>query len=411
MPIFAYKAIDPTTLRCNEGRLEAPNMRAAKDQLRESGQLPQLIEEQVDSGSDVMKAIPLIGPMLASQVGLKALSFFTIQLATLLDAGIPLIESLLLLEQQTSNKALSKILYKVRTDIIGGDSFSGSLGRFPDTFNSLYLSMIQAGELSGSLDRICRRLAELQEKLMSLKNKLFLASVYPVVSLVLILGIVEAVLIFLVPQFAGFYSDRGAELFWGTQMLVHASNFSINFWWAGLLAGGILLGWLHLWRTSFGKDTADRLWLKVPIIGDISRKIFTSQFIRTMATLLAAGVPITEAITTAGNTVDNNTVRAAFANAREHLLVGTSLSKPLEDSKLFPVMVTRMIGIGEETGNLETMMLKAADFLDVEVDMAIDTFTKMIEPFMIVTVGMLLTFMLLGLYIPLFDLSSVMSGG
>jgi type IV pilus assembly protein PilC len=246
---------------------------------------------------------------------------------------------------------------------------------------------------------------------MSLKNKLFLASVYPVVSLVLILGIVEAVLIFLVPQFAGFYSDRGAELFWGTQMLVHASNFSINFWWAGLLAGGILLGWLHLWRTSFGKDTADRLWLKVPIIGDISRKIFTSQFIRTMATLLAAGVPITEAITTAGNTVDNNTVRAAFANAREHLLVGTSLSKPLEDSKLFPVMVTRMIGIGEETGNLETMMLKAADFLDVEVDMAIDTFTKMIEPFMIVTVGMLLTFMLLGLYIPLFDLSSVMSGG
>lgn len=410
MPVFTYKAIDPASMRVSEGKLEAANLRQAKEAIRETGLLPQTLDEQVESSMIALRAIPLVGDLIAGQVTLKTLYFFTVQLATLLDAGIPLIEALFLLEQQTSNSRLKEILHKVRSEVIAGDSFSATLKRFPTVFNVLYVSMIEAGELSGNLDAICTKLSELQEKLMKLRQKITVASIYPVVSLVLILLIVEGLLIFIVPQFASLYASKGAQLPMITQVLLSASDFSIHFWWAGLIGMGILIGWFQIFRSSFGKTTCDRLWIKIPVVGTISKKVYTSQFIRTMATLLSAGVPITEGIMTAGNTVDNDAIRAAFRQAREHLLMGASLSRPLEETRLFPLMVTRMIGIGEETGSMEKMLNKAADFLDIEVDMAIETFTKMIEPIMIVIVGILLLGMLLGLYIPLFDLSSVIAG-
>jgi type IV pilus assembly protein PilC len=410
MPVFIYKAVDPATMKSVEGKIEAGTVRQAKEAIRETGLMPQSLQEQAESSMNALHAIPFVGQFLVGQVTLKALYFFTVQLATLLDAGIPLIEALFLLEQQSSNNRLKEILHTVRAQIIAGDSFSDTLRRYPSVFNVLYVSMIQAGEVSGDLDNISRHLSELMEKLMKLRQKIAVASIYPVVSLVLILVIVEGLLLFVVPQFASLYASKGAKLPEITQFLLAASDFSIHFWWAALIGFGILVGWFQLYRSTFGKTTCDTLWIKIPVVGTISRKVYTSQFIRTMATLLSAGVPITEAILTAGNTVDNDAIRVAFRQAREHLLMGATLSRPLEETKLFPMMVTRMIGIGEETGSMEKMLNKAADFLDIEVDMAIETFTKLIEPVMIVIVGTLLLGMLLGLYIPLFDLSSVIAG-
>lgn len=390
--------------------MEAPTLRAAKESIREQGQLPQLLEEQVESSNSVLQAVPVVGSLFMGRVSLKTLYFFTMQLATLLNAGIPLIEALYLLEQQSSSKRLQQIVNQVRTDVIAGDSFSASIKRYPVVFNVLFVSMIEAGEVSGNLESICFRLAALQEQLMSLRRKVITASIYPVVSLVIIVAIVLGLLIFIVPQFASLYESKGAALPLITQFLLAASDFCINFWWAGVIAFGVLLGWFQVFRTTFGKAIVDKVVLKIPVFGTILKKIYTSQFVRTMATLLGAGVPITQAIQNAGNTVDNVVILQAFATAKDALLQGKTLSRPLEETQLFPLMVTRMISIGEETGSLENMMGKAADFLDIEVDMAIETFTKLIEPAMIVIVGVILLVMLLGLYLPLFDLSSVIAG-
>jgi type IV pilus assembly protein PilC len=411
MPVYTYAVIDPTTSKTMSGVIEADSPRQAKEQLREMGNIPIELEED-KSALNVETALanlPLVGGLFRSTIGLKDLNIFTQQLYTLLDAGLPLIEALFLLEQQTPNRRLRQVLRQVRDDIIAGDSFSSALSRFSSEFSVLYLSMIKAGETSGDMDRMCQRLAELLEKYMTLNSKVKGALVYPIFAILVIVGVVVLIMLVVVPQFQTMFSGAGSELPLPTVVLIACSDFFQKYWWAlavSLLSAGC---WLHMFSKGKGKPVVDQWVLTIPLLGGVIRKVYISRFIRTLSTVFSAGVPLTEGIRTASDTVDNAVLHNSFTSARDSILIGGSMAKPLEKTGQFPLMVVKMMAIGEETGSLETMMGKAADFLDLEVDASIEAMTKLIEPIMIIVLGGVLLGVALALYLPLFDLHKVIA--
>ncbi len=409
MPVYTYAALEPGSSKVLEGKLEARNLREAKEIIRAQGQIPTRLEEEA-AGIDMdsfLARIPILNAL--NNPGLKDLAIFTQQLYTLLDAGIPLIEGLYLLEQSSENGTLKKCLKQIRSDVIAGDSFSAAISRYPHIFSRLYINMVRAGEVSGNLDDICSRLAMLLEKEMIVTGKVKGAMVVPVVTALIIGGITIGLLMFVVPQFQGMFSSAGADLPLPTQILVMASDFLLAFWWAaGLVCIGLGI-WFNIFRQStMGKPLVDQWMLTLPVMGDLLNKSYSSSFVRTLGTLQASGVSLTEAIGTAAGTVDNYVVRVTLDRARESILIGGSLAKPLEQSNVFPFMVVKMVAIGEETGNLEKMLNKASVFLDREVDEAIDQMTSLIQPVMTVILGGVLMFILLGLYLPIFDMHKIM---
>lgn len=412
MAVFVYTAIDPSTSKTVDGKLEAQNLREAKEILRNQGQIPTKIEQDEQGGNveDIMQRLPVLGALFSPQVGGKEICLMTQQMSTLLNAGIPLIEGLFLLEQQTQNKALRQILKKVRSDVIAGDSFSSAISRYPKQFSRLYTSMVRSGEVSGEMENVCLRLAELMEKNMALQAKIQGAMVYPAFTVLVIIGVIIVIMIVVVPQFQTLFSSNGHELPLPTQILVLCSQFTLSFWWAMLLGGGTFFFWFNVFRQGKGKPLVDQWLLTIPLIGDLFRKVYVSRFIRTLASTVGAGIALVEALVTAAATVDNYVLKAAFDKARESILQGGTLAKPLEMTNSFPVMVVKMIAIAEETGRMEEMLNKSADYLDVEVDRAVDTLTTLIEPIMIVVLGGLLLGVALALYIPLFDMSKVVGG-
>jgi type II secretory pathway component PulF len=354
MPVYQYIAIDPSSNKTSEGTVEAKNPREAKDMLREQGNIPiELTEDKSALSVDqAFSQIPLIGKLFQQKIGLKDLNIFTQQLYTLLDAGLPMIEALFLLEQQTSNRRLRFVLRAVRDDIIAGDAFSNALARFPDEFSRLYVSMIRAGETSGDMDRICYRLAILLEKYMALNAKITGALIYPIFAILVIVGVVVLIMIVVVPQFQQLFAGAGDALPLPTVVLIACSDYFQKYWWAmavGVTAFGF---WLQMFRTGKGKPIVDQWYLTIPLLGDVVRKVYISRFVRTLCTVFSAGVPLTEGIRTASDTVDNAVLRNSFQSARDSILVGGSMSKPLEKTNQFPLMVVKMMAIGEETGNL-----------------------------------------------------------
>lgn len=412
MAVFIYSAIDPSNNKTIDGKIEAQNLREAKEILRNQGQIPTRLEqdEQGMSVEEIIQKLPVIGALFAPRVGMKEVSLMTQQLATLLNAGIPLIEGLFLLEQQSENKALKEILKKVRTDVIAGDSFSSAISRFPKQFPKLYVNMIRSGEVSGEMEMVCNRLAMLMDKTMALQSKIQGAMVYPAFTVLVIVAVIVVIMVVVVPQFQKLFEGNGAELPLPTQILVNCSEFTMSFWWAILLACGTFFFWFNLFRLGKGKALVDQWLLTIPLIGDLFRKVYVSRFVRTLASTVGSGISLIEALVTAAATVDNYVLRIAFDRARESLLQGGTLAKPLEQTGAFPIMVVKMIGIAEETGRMEEMLNKSADYLDVEVDRAVETLTTMIEPIMIIVLGGLLLGVALALYIPLFDMSKVVAG-
>jgi type IV pilus assembly protein PilC len=412
MAVFIYSAIDPTTSKTVEGKVEALNLREAKDILRSQGHIPTKIEQDEQSADlgEVLQKVPLLGDLLGPRVGQKEICLMTQQMSTLLNAGIPLIEGLFLLEQQSENKALKEILKKVRADVIAGDSFSAAITRYPKQFSRLYVNMIRSGEVSGELETVCSRLAFLMEKTMTLQATIQGALVYPAFTVLVIVAVIVVIMVVVVPQFQTMFSNFGAELPLPTRILIDASNFTLNFWWAILVAGGTFFFWFNMFRLGKGKPLVDQWLLTIPLIGTLFRKVYVSRFVRTLASTVGAGIALVEALVTASATVDNYVLRAAFDKAKESILQGGTLARPLEQTNAFPIMVVKMIAIAEETGRMEEMLNKSADYLDVEVDRAVDTLTTMIEPIMIIVLGGLLLGVALALYIPLFDMSNIVAG-
>jgi len=412
MPVYLYTALDSHSSKSLEGRLEADNFRAAKEMIRNQGQIPIRLElERQDiSFGGILDRIPVLRDLKNRPAGMKELNLITQQLYTLINAGIPLIESLFLLEQQTEHRILKATLRKVRADVIAGDSFSDALAKFPQQFPKLYVNMMRSGELSGELETVCSRLCFLLEKTMALQAKIQGAMVYPAVTILVIIGVILLIMIAVVPQFQGLFSSFNKALPLPTEILILCSHFVLSFWWAMLIAVASSAFWFNTFRLGKGKELVDQWVLTIPVLGDLLRKVYVSRFIRTLATVIGAGVSLTEGLVTAAATVDNLVLHVAFDKARESLLQGGTLARPLEQTHTMPIMVVKMIAIAEETGRMEEMLNKAADFLDIEVDRAVATLTTLIEPLMIVVLGSILLGVALALYIPLFNMSNVING-
>jgi type IV pilus assembly protein PilC len=281
------------------------------------------------------------------------------------------------------------------------------LGKYPKHFSRLYISMIRSGEVSGDLDLMCLRLSALLEKMMALQGKVQGALVYPAFTVLVVIGVVIIIMLVVVPQFQNMFMSAGRELPLPTQILIATSQFTQAFWWAMLIAAGTLFFWFEVFRRDKGKPLVDQWILTIPLIGDVMRKVYVSRFVRTLGTVVGSGVSLTEALVTSAATVDNYVLKAAFDKAKESLIQGGTLSRPLEKTGAFPIMVVKMIAIAEETGQMEEMLSKSADFLDMEVDRAVETMTTLIEPIMIIVLGGIILGVALALYIPLFEMHKV----
>ena len=330
---------------------------------------------------------------------------FTRQLATMIGAGIPMLESLEILKEQAESKQFSMLLDLVIGDVRSGQDFSSSLDKFPKVFTNVYVSMVRAGEASGQIDEILVRLADYLEASQRLRREIKSAMTYPVVSLVMIFGITSYLMIGIVPKFKDVFSSLDIELPGLTKAILGTADFCENNW-ALVLAGMVVLGGLFVvWkRTDKGAYTWDWLTLKAPIFGPLFRKVGLSRFSKTCATMIKSGVPILGTLEIVADTAGNRIIAEAVNKARESVRQGESLMGPLADSPVFPPMVTRMVGIGEKTGSLEILLEKISEFYDEQVSATVKQLTSLIEPLMIAIMGLLVGTIVLAVFLPIFEL-------
>ncbi len=336
-------------------------------------------------------------------------SVFTRQFATMINAGLAVLRALYILEEQTENPRLKKVLAMVRQDVEAGMPLSDAMERYPIAFDRLYVSMVRAGEASGSLDATLDRLAEQLEKDDNIKRTIKSAMAYPLILLIFALGVAAGMLMFIIPIFAGMYADLGGELPSLTRMMMTLSGLLKGYWFI-IFPGIILAVWgvKKLKKTEQGTRSWDRVKLKLPMkLGPVIQKLAVARFTRTLATLVGSGVPILQAIEITGKTSGNTVIEDCMLEVKESVRTGESIAKPLSRMPVFPAMVTHMISIGEETGALDTMLNKVADFYESEVDAAVKGLTSIIEPIMMLFIGGIVGVIVISMYLPLFNMMNL----
>jgi len=347
-----------------------------------------------------------------SGVSTKDLAIFTRQFATMISAGLPLVQCLDILAKQSSKPSFARVIGEVTREVESGSTLSDALGKHKAVFDDLFRNMVAAGEAGGVLDEILMRLATYIEKADALKRKIQSAMVYPAVVLVVALAATSFMLIFIIPTFARMFTDFGGELPLPTKIVLIMSSLLQHYWWVGLLAIGVgIFLFQRFYATESGRRTVDSIMLKVPVIGDVLLKGSVARFTRTLGTLIASGVPILAGLEITARTAGNKVIAEAIMTARASIREGETVSAPLKTSGVFPPMVVQMISVGEQTGALDEMLTKIAVFYEAEVDTAVDTLTSIIEPVMIVLMGGIVGFMVVSMYLPMFKLISVVSGG
>ncbi|HEU0024902.1 MAG TPA: type II secretion system F family protein [Thermoleophilaceae bacterium] len=397
MATYAFKALDLAGAT-TKGEMEAGDQQAVATQLRSRGLIVVDIEEQQAASA---------GDILARFKRVKAddLVIASRQLATMVQSGMSLLRALYVIEEQTESEKLREVLIDVRKDVEGGSSLSEALRKHPDIFNDLYVAMVEAGETGGILDQTLVRVAEQLEKDAALRRQVKAAMIYPILIGSFALIVLVALVAFLVPVFEKIFEDFGGELPTITKFTVFLSHLVTRQWYM-LIAGAFAVVWLfRYWKNSErGRVQWDRLKLKFPMkIGDIVQKVALARFSRTFSGLIAAGVPMLEAIEITGKTSGNRVVEMAMHDVRESVKKGGSLTAPMAAvPEAFPIMVTQMIGVGEETGALETMMSKVADFYEEQVEAAVKALTSILEPVMIIIVGGIVGFIVIAMYLPMF---------
>jgi type IV pilus assembly protein PilC len=407
MAAYAYSAINSEGLEL-KGEVDAPTADAAREQLRARGLLAELLQELPDSkraASTGAEGEERVKSFMKS-VKARSLQVFSRQFATMVDAGLNVVASLRILEDQTTDTYLAAVISEVRTDVEGGALLSQAFARHPKVFSRLYVSMVEAGEAAGILDEVLDRLATQIEKEANIKRRVKGALVYPLLVLSFSFLVLTAMLLFIVPIFQKLYGQLGGTLPTLTQLIVNLSELMRTRWYLVFPAIGITIFCFLRWkRSEGGRKVWDAFKLRVPMkIGDIVLKVAMARFARTLSTLVAAGVDILKALEITGTTAGNWVVEEALRGVREKVHAGIPIAQPLVEHPVFPPMVSQMVKIGEETGELDAMLGKIADFYEEEVDASISALTSIIEPIMIIMVGAVIGTIIISMYLPMFKL-------
>jgi type IV pilus assembly protein PilC len=398
MAAYAYNAINSLGVE-SLGEVHAPDPGSAREQLRVRGLLAIRLQELPSAGEEsVRTALKKIKP--------KSLQIFSRQFATMIEAGLNVVGALVILEQQTDDKYLAVVIRELRADVEGGMLLSQAMFRHPKVFDRLYVSMVEAGEAAGILDTVLDRVAFQIEKSTAIKRRVKGAMIYPTMVLIFATLVLVGMLLFLVPVFVGIFDQLGGDLPTLTQWVLNMSNF-IKATWFILIPGtiGAIFGIKKFLKTDAGRRRWDRIKLRLPMkIGDVVRKVTMARFSRTLSTLVAAGVDIIKALEITGQTAGNWVVEDALAGVRQKVGEGVPIAQPLVENPVFPPMVSQMVKIGEETGELEKMLGKIADFYEEEVDASIQSLTSIVEPIMMLGVGIMVGIVIISMYLPMFKL-------
>jgi type IV pilus assembly protein PilC len=395
MPMFEYTARSQTG-QIQKGQMDVASKDDVTAYLRKNRLIMVNVREQP-------KQIKL--SMGGSRIKTRDIVIFTRQFATMINAGLPLVQSLNILAAQTENKALAEVTRAVVYDVESGNTLADAFSKHPKAFTALYVNMVAAGEAGGILDTILLRLATFLEKNDALVRKVKGAMVYPGV-IICVAGVAIAVLlIFVIPTFQSMFASANLELPLPTRVVIGMSNFLIHFWWAIIAAiGAIVFAIRSYYSTPAGRLQIDAAMLKAPVLGDVLRKSAVSRFTRTLGTLVSSGVSILEGLEITAKTAGNQVVHNAVMESRQSIAGGETIAAPLEKSKVFPPMVISMIAVGEQTGGLDEMLSKIADFYDEEVDVAVSALLSLMEPAMIVILGVIVGGMVIAMYLPIFDM-------
>jgi len=396
MPSFVWKG-RVRGGQAQEGVLVADSRDAAMATLRRQ-------QVRVTSLRQKGREIPFM-PKLPSRIGIKNIAVFTRQFSVMLDAGLPLVQCLEILGDQQENRKFRDVIQQVRGDVESGQSLADSMAKHPAAFDNLYSSMVAAGEAGGILDIILQRLSLYLEKLYKLRSQIRSAMIYPVTVIVIAFVVVWIILWKVIPVFTQLFAGLGGELPWLTRMVVAASNAVGRFWWLVPIVGvAAFLGTRAYYRTHRGRRVLDGLALRLPVLGMLVRKIAVARFCRTLGTLTSSGVPILDGLEITAKTSGNAIVEDAVMAVRKSVEEGKTLSGPLSETKVFPTMVVQMVNVGEQTGALDQMLSKIADFYEDEVDTAVEGLIKLLEPIMIVFLGGIIGVIVTAMYLPLYTI-------
>ena len=405
MPTFTYRGI---TTGGGQVRAEitAPDERTAARQLRSQGITVQNLapKRAAAVGERVgISSLPFIGRLLGG-VRAKDIAVFSRQFATMIAAGLPLVQCLQTLGLQAERKPFQQIIGKVATDVESGATLSESMGRHPRVFNELYVNLVHVGETGGVLDAMLARLSTYLEKAQALRHRVQMAIVYPILVITVAVLVVTFLMIFVIPIFTAFFVKAGVPLPLPTRVVIGLSNAVRGYWYLFLLGALGVAFLFRLWyRTEAGRLAVDRFLLRAPIFGPLLRKIAVARFTRTLSALLGGGVPIIDALRITAKTAGNRVVENAVMEARERVTAGQTLGERLKESKVFPPMVVQMVVVGEHTGSLDTMLAKVADYYEDEVDVAVAGLTSLLEPILIVFLGIVIGGIVIAIYLPIFQ--------
>ena len=401
MAAYTYSAINAEGLML-DGEVHAPDLDAAREQLRIRGLLPEFLKELPASGEEGARTV-------FKKIKPKTLQIFSRQFATMIEAGLNVVSSLVILEEQTDDPYFALVIREIRADVEGGLLLSQALSRHPKIFTRLYVAMVEAGEAAGILDTVLDRVALQIEKETQIKRRVKGAMMYPTMVMIFATLVLIGLLMFLVPVFVNIFAQLNGQLPTLTQWVVKASDQLRHHWFIIFpVFGGTIWGIRRFKKTEPGRQLWDRIKLKIPMkIGDVVLKVTMARFSRTLSTLVAAGVDIIKALEITGQTAGNWVVEEALADVRQKVHQGVPIAQPLIENPVFPPMVSQMVKIGEETGELEKMLGKIADFYEDEVDSAIASLTAIIEPLMMIGVGAMVGVIIISMYLPMFKLLSL----
>ncbi|MGD9239285.1 MAG: type II secretion system F family protein [Desulfobacterales bacterium] len=401
MPVYQWVGTNQKN-QTRKGQMEAANEAIVRSNLTRLRITPSKIKKKP---KDLFENVSWLQPKVKE----KDIILFARQFSTMIDAGLPIIQCLEILYTQQGNKTFKGMIKEIKEQVESGATLAEALKRFPKHFDDLFVNMIAAGEAGGILDAILRRLAAYMEKAAKLKAQVKGAMTYPIVTLIIAIVVLGIILVFVIPVFEEMFADFGGELPVPTQIVVTASEI-VKSKIIYILVGIFILGFTlrKFYATEKGQDMADDIVLKIPVFGELLRKVAVAKFTRTMGTMLASGVAILEALDIVAKTAGNRTVERAIYDVRSGIAEGRTMADPLAESGVFPAMVCQMISVGESTGALDAMLEKIADFYDEEVDQAVDNLTSLIEPFMLVFLGATIGGLVVAMYLPIFKMAGAL---